>query len=154
MMQLERIPLLPTPEERLRAAGHRVTPQRLLLLRLLEEADEHLDAETLFQRASAADDSLSLATVYRTLAIFKGIGLVAQRYFAREHSKEYYEPVRRSEHYHFTCTRCGCVLEFSTPLVAEIGRSVAERYGARINHACVCFEGLCAACQTTDAALD
>ena len=146
-MQLERIPLLPSPEEQLRSAGHRVTPQRVLLLRLLEEADEHLDAESLYQRASAADASISLATVYRTLAVLKELGLVEQRYFARDHGKEYYEPTRRSEHYHFTCTSCGRVIEFSTPLVAEISRAVGERNGLKVTHACVCFEGLCDRCQ-------
>lgn len=150
MMQLQRISLLPpqpSPAEQLRMAGHRVTPQRLLLLRLLAEANEHLDAETLFQRASAEDASISLATVYRTLAVFKELGLVQQRYFARDHSKEYYEPTQRSEHYHFTCTNCGRVVEFSTPLIAEVSRTVAERYGLKVTHACVCFEGLCDACQ-------
>ena len=152
-MQLERIALLPlppsrlSPAEQLRVAGHRVTPQRVLLLRLLEEANEHLDAESLYQRASAEDASISLATVYRTLAVFKKLGLVEQRYFARAHSKEYYEPTRRSEHHHFTCTNCGRVIEFSTPLIAEVSRAVSERHGLRVTHACVCFEGLCDACQ-------
>lgn len=146
-MQLERIPLLLSPEEQLRSSGHRVTPQRVLLLRLLEEANEHQDAESLYKRASAEDASISLATVYRTLAVLKELGLVEQRYFARDHSKEYYEPTRRSEHYHFTCTNCGRVIEFSTPLIAEVSRSVGERHGLKVTHACVCFEGLCDQCQ-------
>ncbi len=137
---------LPSPEERLRAAGQRVTSQRVLLLRLLDESKEHLDAEALYARARREMPDINLSTVYRNLAVLKEAGLVEQRYFAREHGREYFEPSTANEHYHFTCLVCGRVVEFETPLIARVRAELQARHGVRVRHACICFEGVCADC--------
>ena len=98
-----------TPEDRLRAAGQRVTGQRLLLIRLLDQSERHLDAEALYERARQEMPEINLSTVYRTLAVLKDAGLVEQRYFARDHGREFYEATGTVEHYHFTCLNCGRV---------------------------------------------
>lgn len=137
---------LPSPEERLRAAGQRVTAQRVLLLRLLDESQEHLDAEGLYERARREMPDINLSTVYRNLAVLKEAGLVEQRYFAREHGREYFEPSTSAEHYHFTCLSCGRVVEFETPLIARVRAELQAQHGVRVRHACICFEGICADC--------
>ena len=50
---------------------HLLTSQRKLLLELLQEADRHIDAKELYRRASARDQSISPATVYRSINLFK-----------------------------------------------------------------------------------
>lgn len=132
--------------ERLEAEGLRITPQRLQVLQILDEAKEHLDAEAIYLRARERDPNLSLATVYRTLSKLKEMGLVEQRYFAREHRREYYEATGREEHYHFTCLGCGQVIEVCTPRIAQARHELTEQLGLVFAHACVCFEGYCAAC--------
>jgi Fe2+ or Zn2+ uptake regulation protein len=42
----------------------------------VEVAEGHLDAKELYRRASARDKSISPATVYRSLNLFKELGLV------------------------------------------------------------------------------
>ena len=148
LMQLE--PSLPTPEERLRAAGQRVTAQRVLLIRLLDEANEHLDAEELYRRARREMPNINLSTVYRNLTALKEAGLVEQRYFARDHSREYFESAVQDEHYHFTCLSCGKVVEFETPLIAKVRHDLQAQLGVDIRHACICFEGLCAECAAAE----
>ena len=91
----------------LRSSGRRMTPKRALVLDILEHSDAHLDAETIWHLARGRDQSLNLATIYRTLAVLKEMGLVDQRYFARAHKREMYETARKPEHYHFTCLDCG-----------------------------------------------
>lgn len=132
--------------ERLQSEGLRITPQRLLVLQVLEEAEEHLDADAVHGRARERDPRVSLATVYRTLSRLKEMGLVEQRYFAREHRREYYEVTGKEEHYHFTCQGCGQVIEVHTPRIAQARRELTEQLGLVFTHACVCFEGYCAAC--------
>ena len=132
--------------ERLRAEGLRVTPQRMLVLQILDEAEEHLDAETIYTRARERDPNVSLATVYRTLNKLKEMGLVEQRYFARDHKREYYEATGKKEHYHFTCLGCGQITEVHTPRIAQARRELAEKLGLVFTHACICFEGYCASC--------
>jgi Fe2+ or Zn2+ uptake regulation protein len=57
----------------LRAAGRRLTSQRRLILEVLEESDQHLDAEALYEQVKVRDPDVSLATIYRTLAVFKEV---------------------------------------------------------------------------------
>lgn len=130
----------------IRAAGGRFTPQRRLIVELLADSTGHLDADGLHWLAHQRDQSISLATVYRTLNTLEQAGLVAQRYFSPGHEKKYYEPLTAHEHYHFTCRACGQVVEFDAPLVETIRQEVAARLGILVDHACMCLEGLCQSC--------
>ena len=56
-----------------RSEGRRLTSQRRLILRVLEESEKHLDAESLYDRVKVQDPDVSLATVYRTLTLFRAI---------------------------------------------------------------------------------
>ncbi len=129
----------------LRQRGLRATPQRLLVLQILEDVGEHLDAENIWLRGKDYDPSLSLATVYRTLHLLEENDLVSQRYFSRDHKKEYYE-LQKEEHYHFTCQRCGKVIEIHTPRIEQARQELAKELGLVFTHACICFEGYCSSC--------
>jgi Fur family peroxide stress response transcriptional regulator len=128
-----------------RAAGRRLTSQRRLILEVLKESDEHLDAETLYDQAKTQDPDISLATVYRTLAVFKDMGLVEEHRLGEEHS--HYEPMRDKPHYHFTCLGCGRVIEFDTALMTQIQRELSERMGVCVTAAHLFLSGYCAQCQ-------
>jgi Fe2+ or Zn2+ uptake regulation protein len=132
--------------ELLGAAGLKFTPQRELVMRILRENDGHLDAEEIWRLARVQDRSVNLATVYRTLLVFKKLGLVDQRYFARDHKREHYEAAGSREHYHFTCTRCGQVIEVETERIKQARHEISETLGLSCVGACVCFEGICAEC--------
>lgn len=132
--------------ESLHAAGRRLTPQRALVLSILQEADGHLDAEAIWNQAVLKSADLNLATVYRTLTVLKEMGLVEQRYFARDHKREYFEAVGKREHYHFTCLGCGAVIELETPRIRQARQELSAALGLRFLHACICFEGYCPAC--------
>jgi Fur family ferric uptake transcriptional regulator len=131
----------------LHSSGRRMTSKRALVLEILERSDAHLDAETIWQIARKRDPSLNLATVYRTLAVLKEIGLVEQRYFARAHKRELYETVRKPEHYHFTCLGCGQVIEFETARISQARHELKEDRNLHLTHTCVCFEGYCLTCE-------
>ena len=128
-----------------RATGRRLTSQRRLILGVLEESGGHFDAETLFVEARTRDPDISLATVYRTLAVLKEMGLVEEHRLGEEHG--HYEAVQGKPHYHFTCLECGRVIEFDTPLVARIERELSAREGVRITSTHLHVSGYCAQCQ-------
>jgi Fur family iron response transcriptional regulator len=68
-----------TNVENMRAVGLRPTRQRLALARLLfGHGNQHVTAETLFERAQMAGIKVSLATVYNTLHQFTDAGLLRQ----------------------------------------------------------------------------
>ena len=132
-------------QDALRSAGRRLTSQRRLILQVLEESDGHLDADALYDRVRARAPEVSLATVYRTLAVLREIGLVEEHRLGEDHG--HYEAVRQEPHYHFTCLRCGKVIEFDTPLVAQIEQKLCEREGVRVTGAHLHISGYCAQCR-------
>ncbi|MCZ7542382.1 MAG: transcriptional repressor [Anaerolineae bacterium] len=131
-----------TALETLRSKGLRVTPQRKLILQILDDADTHLDANAVYQRARERDRAASMATVYRTLNVLLDAGLVQQRFFDANRNRAYYER-NDKEHFHFTCTTCGKVIEFETKLVAQLCNQLRERYGLYTQHVSLQLEGTC-----------
>jgi len=136
-------------EERLRealhASGRKLTRQRRLVMEVLEESKEHLDAETLHDRARARDPNISLATVYRTLAVLKEVGLVEEHRLGEGHG--HFEAVQEDPHYHFTCLKCGRVVEFDAPQVMGVVHELSEQEGLRITNVHLFLSGYCAQCQ-------
>ena len=130
----------------LRASGRRVTVQRQTVLDVVEGSARHLDAEAIYQLARVRDHGISLATVYRTLAVLKNMGLVEQSYLARDHAREHYEPVGSPEHYHFTCLGCHKVIEFKSTRVKQMTADLNREIGVQVLHVCACLEGYCQVC--------
>jgi len=131
---------------RLKTTGLRVTPQRLLVLQILEEAEEHLDADAIHARAREHDPNSSLATVYRTLETLKEMGLVEQCHLARNHRRAYYAATGKEAHDRFVCLGCGRVIEVHTSCLDQTARELSEKWGVIVTLACVYLEGYCAEC--------
>lgn len=129
----------------LQAGGHRITRQRRVLLEVLEESREHLDAEALYERARQRVPRISLATVYRTLAMLKRLGLVAEHSLGEPHG--HFEAVQAGQHYHFTCLGCGEVMEFDAPQVEDALRELATRAGLEVRNVQFFITGYCARCR-------
>jgi Fe2+ or Zn2+ uptake regulation protein len=132
-------------QEAFRESGHRLTSQRRLILEVLESSDQHLDAEAIYDQARGLNPNVSLATVYRALAVLKKIGLIEEHRLGEEHG--HYESVRDEPHYHFTCLSCGKITEFDTPLVAQIKQELSEQTKVRVTSAHLHLSGYCPQCQ-------
>ena len=104
---------------RLRAAGVRLTKQRIALGRLLfYGSNQHVTADNLYREASKAGVKVSLATVYNTLHEFTAAGLL--REVVIDPFRRYFD-TNVSEHQHF-------FFEDSNELVdIKIGNSVVLR---------------------------
>jgi Fur family ferric uptake transcriptional regulator len=99
------------------------TKQRRLLLEIIQKKTGHLDARELFKEAASKDSSISLATVYRSLNLFKQMGIIEERRLGK--ARCYYEIKQPPQHQHLVCKECGAVIEFDCPL----GRSGQARKG-------------------------
>lgn len=132
--------------EAIRAGGHRLTRQRRVILEILEESREHLDAETLYARARARDARISLATVYRALALLKETGLVQEHRLGEDHG--HFEAMHETPHYHFTCIGCGKVIEFEAPQVLEISRKLREEHDLLLLEIHLHISGRCSSCRS------
>ncbi len=119
------------------------TRQRRLLLDIIRQVHGHIDAKELFRRAVEKDASISHATVYRTLNLFKQLGLVTGNRFGK--AQCYYEAAHTPEHQHLVCKECGRVIDFTCPLKEIIGR-VKKEQGFTVTKAEVYLEGYCSDC--------
>jgi Fur family ferric uptake transcriptional regulator len=128
--------------------GHPLTAQRRLLLDLLREAEGHIDAKDLYRRASARDEAISPATVYRSLKLFKELGLIEERRLGKVRCC--YEIKRSAEHQHLVCQGCGRVMEFETPLVGELVDAIQREHGFRVSKVELYLEGYCEQCRGED----
>ena len=57
-------------------AGVRMTNQRRTIIALIDEADDHPDVYTIYQRAIEIDRTISLATIYRTVGVLEQAGII------------------------------------------------------------------------------
>lgn len=137
-----------------RDAGRRVTPQRLALLDVLRAQGGFLDAEALHRLANQRGEHLSLATVYRTLALFKEMQLVEGRLVGGEQDREEYRFRAPRETYTLTCKRCGAIVPVEPDIVDAFREEVTARLGVTVLSAHSCFVGYCAACTAALAAED
>ena len=124
---------------RLRSSGRRITPERKLLLRIIEQ-HAHLDAEEIYRIAQRDRPQIGLATVYRTLTLLKDLDIVRAADLGENHG--HYE-VLSEEHVHLVCSICGRVTDVPVPSAL---RAVAkkERFAVQSAH----FEifGTCRSC--------
>lgn len=135
-------------KDSLRKRGVRLTRQRQILLDLIDKSGEHLDAESLFQKAKEKDPKLNRVTVYRTLKMLKESGLVDEldlMHFGGD--QHYYETRLKQEHAHVICLRCGRVEEFFGEPIQKIRRQVEETFGFQILISRTEIGGYCAHCQ-------
>src|SRR3546814_11232955 len=61
--------------------GLRITEQRRIIARVISDSEDHPDVETLYERASALDSGISIATVYRTVRLFEAAGILDRHDF-------------------------------------------------------------------------
>jgi Fur family transcriptional regulator, ferric uptake regulator len=121
------------------------TSQRRLLLSIIKEAEGHLDAKELYRRASERDASISLATVYRNLRLFKERGLINERHLGQ--IRCYYEMKDGGEHHHLVCRGCGQIIEFESPLIRKLVREVQRKNEFSVSKIELHLEGYCHKCK-------
>jgi Fe2+ or Zn2+ uptake regulation protein len=134
--------------ERLRERGQRVTPQRLVLHRVLVELDRHVAAEEVLRAAESRLPNLSLPTVYATLDLLEQLGAV--RRLVTPGGAALYDP-RAEHHHHLACRRCGAVVDVDGELEVEPLIAAARGAGARPEDVQVVLSGLCASCAAASA---
>jgi Fur family transcriptional regulator, ferric uptake regulator len=133
--------------ERMKARGLRLTGQRKILAGLLETADEHLDAESVYRAAKAKDATIHRATVYRTLNKLKKLGLVDELDLMHVSGERHYYEIRPSTlHIHLVCTVCKRVDEPDEAFWDDLKRRVENENGFRPEVVRVEMAGVCAAC--------
>lgn len=125
--------------------GQRMTSQRKLLLEIIRDAGDHLDADELYRRAKERDSRISLSTVYRNLSLLKELGLVTEQHLTETH--HHYEINIAPGHHHLICKTCGEVFEFHSPLTEQMKDIVEDASQFHITDVEVNMQGYCPECR-------
>ena len=63
------------------AKNIRMTSQRQIIIQVIEESDDHPDVDQLYLRSVELDNTISIATVYRTVKLLEEAGLIERLEF-------------------------------------------------------------------------
>ncbi len=110
--------------------GLRMTEQRRVIARVMSVADDHPDAEELHRRANELDNSISLATVYRTVKLFEESGIIERHEFRDGRAR--FEEVPTEHHDHLIDVKSGDVVEFHSEEIERLQVEIAERLGYKL----------------------
>jgi Fur family ferric uptake transcriptional regulator len=107
--------------------GLKMTEQRRVIARVLSDASDHPDVESVYQRAVAIDPHISIATVYRTVRLFEEANILERHDFGDGRAR--YEEIPEEHHDHLIDVQTGKVIEFTNQQIEELQREVARRLG-------------------------
>jgi Fur family ferric uptake transcriptional regulator len=113
-----------------RQKGLRLTGQRRAVIDIIAGLRDHPDTEELHRRARAEDARISLATVYRTMTVLVGAGILTRHSF--EDGRSRYELAGRPHHDHLIDRKSGKVIEFRSPEIEKLEAEIAARHGYRV----------------------
>jgi Fur family ferric uptake transcriptional regulator len=127
------------------AAGFRRTAPRRALAVLIASWAGHFSAERLFVESKARRLGLTRATIFRTLDVLGGLGVLERVDLPTgEHAFVTCGP---SHHHHVVCSSCGRAASVPDCGVAAIADDIARHTGYRLDTHRIEIHGICPACQ-------
>ena len=119
-----------TIELRCENAGLRMTEQRRVIARVLQEATDHPDVEQVYSRAIQFDPAISIPTVYRTVKLFEEAGILEKLEFGDGRAR--YEDAERDHHDHLIDMQSGEVIEFIDKEIELLQEKIAKRLNYKL----------------------
>ena len=106
--------------------GLKMTDQRRIIARVISDASDHPDVETVYRRATALDPRISIATVYRSLKLFEDANVLIRHDFGEGRAR--YEE-SGDHHEHLIDIESGEVLEFHNAEIEAMKERIAREMG-------------------------
>ena len=106
--------------------GLKMTEQRRVIARVIADAEDHPDVETVYRRATAVDPRISIATVYRSLKLFEDVNVLVRHDFGEGRAR--YEETG-DHHEHLIDIETGEVIEFMHQELEALKERVANELG-------------------------
>jgi Fur family transcriptional regulator, ferric uptake regulator len=130
----------------LKKNGLAFTSARAAILKGIVASRGHFDADALHEQLKRVGESLSCATVYRTLPLFVQSGIIKET--LRSKGRARYEPAWGREHHdHLECVACGRIIEFRDDELERLQDKVCQRHSFRPVEHRLGIRGYCSECR-------
>lgn len=129
----------------LRRAGHKLTPQRLLIVRSLRHANGHVTAAQIAEDVRREFPFVDVSTVYRTLDVLRRMRLATITDMGAGDAVFEWAPA--TSHHHLICSSCGAVQELGSEYFEGLEQRVVDDFGFRADLDHFAIFGLCRECQ-------
>ena len=131
--------------EVLQKAGLRATPQREAICEILADSKDHPTAQDIYSVLKPRYSSLSLATVYNTLEVLVGMGLV--NVLGSIGDDRVHFDANLSPHINLVCTNCHKVVDAESDCVDDLDKELSRKSGYRLEESRILYFGICPDCQ-------
>jgi Fur family peroxide stress response transcriptional regulator len=130
--------------EKLRGNGHKITPQRLAIVKILAKSEGHPSVENIYDQIKKDFPTMSLATVYRNILLIKSLGEVLELGFPDGSNR--YDGKKPTPHPHVICIKCKKIVDPDLDSLDEMTEAVAETTRFKILNHRLDFFGICSNC--------
>ena len=130
-------------KEAVKAAGVKLTHQRLEVFREVAASLDHPDADMIFREVRRRVPTVSVDTVYRTLWLLNDLGLITTLGPRRE-SVRFDANLR--VHHHYVCVRCGLARDFESAELSALRIPEAVKRLGSVAGTHVEVRGVCESC--------
>ncbi len=110
----------------LRKRGYRLTPQRYMILSVIQEANEHISVEQILERVQQRNPYVSLSTIYRTLDLLKNLELIRENHLPG--GQTHYEAAAGMAHHHLVCRRCHETMHLDEALLGDLHEQLQKQF--------------------------
>ena len=129
----------------LKESGHKLTPQRFMVLSAVRHADGHLSVSEILDRVKESYRYIDVSTVYRTLAVLKRMRLVSEIDIGG--GDHLYEWLNQERHHHLSCRECGEVTLLDHRYLESHGTEILDQYEFKPDIDHFAISGLCSKCR-------
>jgi Fur family peroxide stress response transcriptional regulator len=131
--------------KKLRAHNHKLTPQRMAVAKILAASEGHPGVERIHAQLKEAFPTMSLATVYRNVMLFKSLGEVLELGFAEGGNR--YDGNKPYPHPHVVCVQCKAIIDPDLDALKNMAAEIAAATGFQILTHRLDFFGICPRCR-------
>jgi Fur family ferric uptake transcriptional regulator len=134
-------------QTRLRESGHRLTPQRELVLAAVETLG-HATPDEVYAEVRRHSEAINLSTVYRTLELLDELGLIRHAHLSDRAPT--YHSASGHEHSHLVCRGCRATISVGRSEIEAALGGLAGKHDFRPDYGHLTVFGLCARCAQQD----
>ncbi len=127
----------------LRNHGMKITPQRLMIFKVLEKNTSHPSAEEVYNKVKKIYPAVSFTTIYKTLETLRDIGEIKELII--DEDRKHYDP-NIDIHHHYICSHCKKILDIFEDFSPHVKLPDSLKSDYTVTGFQISFQGVCKEC--------